>query len=229
MEIPCTYGNQKEAQNAVALKLLNDLASHDVCAQKLLVRVQEAASLPLLAPPPSLPINLVRGQKYPLEEGRNIEFKGGLDANEHWSVGNARSYLKEVSGEYISAFLNSRIAGRLMFGIHDNGTIQGIRMQAKDKDNARLAFDNNVLPHFYPIVEVKRNLVLFEIIPIQDRAGSSLMDLHLISVTVLPAFGDLRVYFFKEFAYVKREASRTAMKPAEFVERLKKAFDVGQL
>eukprot|EP01083_Nonionella_stella_P279273 950091_1 len=72
----------------------------------------------------------VRGQEFPKDESRTVEFKQVCP-----------SYIFRNSAKYVNAFLNSE-GGSIYFGIDDDGIIEGISLNRNQRDKIRCNLDH---------------------------------------------------------------------------------------
>jgi hypothetical protein len=104
--------------------------------------------------------SLIRGDPLGLPESYELELKGGPLADAEIGMASALRHLKGAC-RYFSAWLNGNRPGRLLIGIHDSGTVQGIRMSSKDQDRFRCAFDE-VLLEISPLADIEAVVLSFE-------------------------------------------------------------------
>lgn len=97
------------------------------------------ASLPELMSPQQFGDRFRAADSTPLIEGRHLEYKGS--ENPQWSLYQA-TYLSPAANRlglsvaaYMTSYLNTGIAGRLVLGVSDAGVVQGIPMTLDDVDS----------------------------------------------------------------------------------------------
>ncbi|CAL6093740.1 AAA-4_domain protein [Hexamita inflata] len=103
-----------------------------------------------------IPSQLRYGEKLPLEENKEVEFKAVQETKKPLEV--IQKYLKD----YLNAFLNSH-GGSIWFGIEDDGTIRGLYLTLKERDECRLSIDT-LCNTFVP--QVDNSLTRLDLIPV---------------------------------------------------------------
>ena len=104
----------------------------------------------------------VLNQAVLFEEGRQCEFKYSTDT---------LKYIGEHVDRYVVAYLNSNITGIIYWGIRDDGTVVGVRLNTQQRDEVRQTVDRqlsnckpSVLPssyntHFRSVFDQNSNLI----------------------------------------------------------------------
>eukprot|EP01130_Rhizamoeba_saxonica_P014912 TRINITY_DN658_c0_g1_i4.p1 TRINITY_DN658_c0_g1~~TRINITY_DN658_c0_g1_i4.p1 ORF type:complete len:196 (+),score=31.69 TRINITY_DN658_c0_g1_i4:160-747(+) len=155
---------------------------------------------------------LKHGEVIEYEEGKNYEFKGAEDSSVSWDYKAFRNVFKKDYGRTVCGFLNSGEGGKLIFGIHDDGTVQGIVLNREERDHARLLYDNQI-KFMYP--------------PVTDSVGIDLVEVgigrYVVIITVDKRENDAApiLYWFNKIAFIRSEASTEVMHPRVIVARIK--------
>lgn len=157
------------------------------------------------------------GDQVQLLENWHIEFKGGRDPNQHWTFDSAKNRFKETAGEYVCAFLNSEVKeGRIYYGVHDTGKIQGILVDNQQIDEIKLYFENTVLKKFDPSPSAAE--VSLEWKNVENESNQSLF------LCVVHVRSSDRLFWYDNVVYEKRDGMRIAMPPFKIRDRLKKEW-----
>eukprot|EP01117_Protostelium_nocturnum_P005493 TRINITY_DN1988_c1_g1_i4.p1 TRINITY_DN1988_c1_g1~~TRINITY_DN1988_c1_g1_i4.p1 ORF type:complete len:380 (-),score=45.77 TRINITY_DN1988_c1_g1_i4:169-1308(-) len=157
------------------------------------------------------------------DESSYLEFKGGKDDKSSWDYVQFKEYFKAVVGKQISGIINCQYLmiengvipkpGEIYFGVHDNGTIQGIKVridsleqvksvESKTIDKINLLFDN-VLRSLNPSPRILN--INLEIDPINSKE-SHLNFLFIVRI-ILPISPYPRSCSFKSRFYMRDNAS----------------------
>uniref|UniRef100_A0A0G4FAY4 Schlafen AlbA-2 domain-containing protein n=1 Tax=Chromera velia CCMP2878 TaxID=1169474 RepID=A0A0G4FAY4_9ALVE len=104
----------KYAEHKAAARMLCKLAKTDTKARDLYKAMY--------------PVRYRQGGVFLRREGIDLELKGGKDSDSPMPLRSFRNYLGPGGDlvNYITAFLNSKVDGQIVFGVHDRGIIQGI-------------------------------------------------------------------------------------------------------
>jgi hypothetical protein len=74
------------------------------------------------------------GERVEVHEGEQVEYKGGLQ-------GGVRRAIPRICPRYLVGFLNCR-GGRLVFGVADDGLVQGVCLSRSDRDSLSVALES---------------------------------------------------------------------------------------
>ncbi len=202
----------------LALEYLHTLSDHTRAMTTLLAQLslnerrvvrpngaQVAYALPLLAKVQKArePLRDENGQA--LVEGRHLEFKAlpkNQPPQQQWN-GIVQSWIKgsEVLFEqkhvlvYISAYLNARIPGRIILGVHDTDGVQGIPMTSKNQDELGCLWAERVKQLWPPVPHGKGILREPYLLPVEHALADGLAR-FLIVFEVLPQPGPNYPYFW---------------------------------
>jgi len=176
----CRTMHQKYCEHKAATEMLRCLAKEDALA------AEQFASLY----PPDL---ICRGALYNFEEGRTVELKGAPNPSDFMTCATIMSqYLttKDHSvGAYVCGFLNSRVDGKMVLGVHDSGWIQGVKIDSRKEMDKLVLKQDSLWKQFEP--ELPLSILHFEPIDvlILEKSWSSGS-----TSRVLPATGNQELY-----------------------------------
>jgi len=105
------------------------------------------------------------------EEAKNLEFKGGPKISEPQPFEPFMRMFGKTMGRYVCAFrngLNGGGRGRICYGVHDSGFVQGVIFSdpRRQKDRVNLEYDRQ-MHLFYPPLVNGRDMLL-EFLPVKD-------------------------------------------------------------
>jgi Cdc6-like AAA superfamily ATPase len=148
------------------------------------------------------------GERVEVEEEYEHEFKAIRG-------GNPLNRVRKVAGQYITAFLNS-VGGTIYFGIENDGTVSGLLLSRKNRDEARKFIDQKVQEIDPP---VDPSLVKTEFFPVCAREQER-DDLCVLRVSV--ARGSKPVYYERQGgkAWVRLSGSNHCLNASQINERL---------
>lgn len=218
----CHHLTASAAKMQAARQALETLAKTSQEAHAQLMKIPAA----LRQPPDNSPspriqeLSFVKGHKLNVDETSSVEFKGGpnpgtpmtYEALKHLF---APKWERKPVGAYVSAFLNGSAPARMLFGVHDDGTVHGVRLSSKQRDKIRLAVDH-LITQCYPPITLPMQKIQLHFHLLVD--GS---DLYVVEVQVFP---DGKVHFFNDAAYIRGEGSVTTMPAHELVRRIENDF-----
>jgi len=192
-------------------------------------------------PPPSTQFQF--GQNIGLQESRTIEFKGGpiVPELQPWPFADFKRRFKEILGSFVSGALNSRLAGHILFGVQDDGVVQGV--QGLDQDLVEQRF-SQIMHKFFPAIGVQCYSIKF--IPVtlpkdpQENKNNSVQqteshpanDVFVVCVTLHQLEYYEPVYFSSsvgDSAFVRRDSATCKMAADDMVTRISEAAKKGLL
>ncbi|WP_343209185.1 RNA-binding domain-containing protein [Anaerolentibacter hominis] len=152
------------------------------------------------------------GEKVPLEECRNTEFKEILGESPCKAiVSNA-----EV---YVVSFLNSQVSssGTILWGIRDDRTVKGVLLSYSEKDKIRRRV-TDALGQAEPYISPDLYTISFQ--NITDAEGEIIPDLYVVAITVRPFVSELLFQTSKGTVYIKTESGRKKLNCRQTQEEL---------
>ena len=120
----------------------------------------------------------------------------------------------DIVAPYVSAFLNTE-GGILFYGIKDNGVVEGISLNRKQRDQFCLALDSN-FQKFNPQITHDDYQITFK--PIKDKNFKVVEDLYVIEVRVNKGKKDSLYFTHKNETYIRRDASVNLLKGHDLLE-----------
>jgi hypothetical protein len=121
----------------------------------------------------------IKGEKFNKEEHKHIEFKREVSSSSNDSL------VKGIVGyaeQYIIGFLNALIEGSLYIGIDNSGTIEGIQLSERDRDQVLQSIPNKLI-NAKPTVPVSSYDV--DIIDVFDSEDNVIENLNIVHIYVL--------------------------------------------
>jgi len=150
-------------------------------------------------------------EKLEEDEGMEIEYK-----NYYWKFNDK---IDQVITKTICGFLN-RFGGRMYIGIHDNGTVLGIKLTSQQRDEARRHV-LELLNAFEPSNIKTSNLVDIIYLPIKNPADNKKIP-GLFIMKIIVKQGDFSKLYSasKEFSsfYQRNPGQTVILRPAQIVE-----------
>jgi len=132
-------------------------------------------SKPEVQPEPVTPKSAMRpgyqlGQRLVVEEDREHEFKSLSK-----STNPVRTIAEYYIEKYVNAFLNTR-GGVILFGIDDDGVVQGITLDRTSRDQLRTEI-SRLIQKFQPSVEP--DLYQIKFIPVEGKGDLFVVEIHV--------------------------------------------------
>ncbi len=159
-----------------------------------------------------------RDQGSKMYEQRDVEFKSLAESQA------PERAIGAICNKYVCAMLNTR-GGDLIFGVADDGTVQGVLMSRYQRDTACRDIDYQ-LQNFNPSVDPSRYRVTF--CKVMDKAFGELKEVknrYVVKVHVIK--GDIDYYTNRsEVAYIRRDGSVMKMTPQMLRRRI--TSDMGE-
>jgi len=116
---------------------------------------------------------MVQRTKIDVDETRHYEFKLYTDRTRFDKIAAAIE-------KYSCAFLNSKVSGTILFGIHDSSVVYGIHVP--DRDKLRSETIDAIFESMHPKVDTQYYTIKF--IPLVSKDGYPIKDLYVIKLNV---------------------------------------------
>lgn len=158
-------------------------------------------------------VQYVMNLKVEVEEKIDMEFK------EVRGINSIDSILSTVD-QYVVAYLNIKrnITGKILWGISDDRTVTGVRLEYSERDKLRRDVVNKLSQISPPIPSQVYSISLVEV---YDENMKLIKDKYIVEITVQPYSSE---YFFstgKDEVYIKTEGGKRKLKTHEMQIELK--------
>ncbi|KJD46595.1 hypothetical protein QD47_06145 [Paenibacillus terrae] len=158
-------------------------------------------------------VQYVLNSKVEFEENIDMEFK------EVKGINSIDSILSTVD-QYVVAYLNIKrnIIGKILWGISDDRTVTGVRLEYSERDKLRRDVVNKLSQISPPIPSQVYSISLVEV---YDENMKVIEDKYIVEVTVHPYSSE---YFFstgKDEVYLKTDGGKRKLKTHEIQIELK--------
>ncbi|MFC6650291.1 AAA family ATPase [Paenibacillus rhizoplanae] len=139
-------------------------------------------------------VQYVMNSKVEFEENIDMEFK------EVKGINSIDSILSTVD-QYVVSYLNVRrnITGKILWGISDDRTVVGVRLDYSERDKLRRDVVNK-LSQISPPVPTEVYSIFFFLVEVYDDDMKIIANKYIVEVTVQPYFSE---YFFFQLARMK--------------------------
>mmetsp|Transcript_15750 Transcript_15750/g.26121 ORF Transcript_15750/g.26121 Transcript_15750/m.26121 type:complete len:349 (-) Transcript_15750:235-1281(-) len=176
---------------------------------------------PHVPSPDALERFFVSGSQLQTEEDRDIEYK------HIYSSRRPMDTILQRCGPGICGFLNSTNGGRMLFGISDDGVVQGLPFTRQERDQIRTRLSNMMNVNFVPPVDP--SLLTITFIPVRPQAAidsnhtselsCAAHALYVLEVAVSQGSDEV-LHFFKNQAYRRSHGNNLAMSPSAIVSHM---------
>lgn len=153
---------------------------------------------------------IYRCGEYVGQESRHLEFKIG-----HMFMGNLH---KNVT-KYMCGFANSKVDGKLLIGVKDDGTVSGYRLSHSDKDNICKKIDSAmaaIIPQIFPEHYGTR------FVPVIDDNDRYIEGLFVMEISIQGSKLCPDLYSCSDGAFLRQDVSTYKMSVQEVKDWVKK-------